>query len=53
MLKKELLEILCCPQCKGDLNYNSSNNSLTCTVCGKVYDVKEDIPILLPDHDGK
>ncbi|MBI2428805.1 MAG: Trm112 family protein [Ignavibacteriales bacterium] len=53
MLKKELIEILCCPQCKGDLRYDTKKNTLTCTVCWKVYEVKEDIPILLPDHNGK
>lgn len=53
MLKKELLDLLCCPRCKGDLTYDSAHNTLTCTSCGKVYEVKDDIPILLPDTDGK
>lgn len=53
MLNNELLEIICCPQCKGELQYDSAKNTLTCTLCGKVYDVKDDIPILLPDSNGK
>lgn len=53
MLKKELLEILCCPQCKGELKYEPEKNTLTCISCGKVYEIKDDIPILLPDNDGK
>jgi len=53
MLKKELLDILCCPQCSSDLSYDAAKNTLTCTSCGTVYDIKDDIPILLPKNDGK
>lgn len=49
MLKKELLDILCCPKCKGDLDYKSVESTLTCKKCGKVYQVKNDIPIMLVD----
>jgi uncharacterized protein len=51
MLKKELLDILCCPKCHGDLEYAPEKNTLTCTKCGKVYEVKDDIPIMLLDDD--
>jgi uncharacterized protein len=51
MLKKELLDILCCPKCHGDLDYDSDKNTLTCKKCGKVYEVKDDIPIMLVDDD--
>jgi hypothetical protein len=47
MLKKELLDILCCPVCKGDVDYKPERNSLTCEECGRVYQVKDDIPIML------
>ncbi len=53
MIKPEVLKILCCPACQCDLAYNERNNTLTCTKCGTVYDVKDDIPILLPKNDGK
>lgn len=49
MLKPELLEILCCPKCKGELDYKAEQNSLTCKQCGHVYRVKDDIPIMLVD----
>ncbi len=49
MIKKELLEILCCPKCKGDLDYKPERNTLTCKKCGQVYQVKDDIPIMLID----
>ncbi len=52
-MKKELLEILCCPKCKGELEYNEKQNSLTCTKCGKVYEVKDGIPIMLENADAK
>jgi len=51
MLSKELLDILCCPKCKGDLDYDAENNKLTCKKCGKVYEVKDDIPIMLVDDE--
>ena len=47
MLKKELLEILCCPKCKGELDYKHTENTLTCKGCGRMYEVKDDIPIML------
>ncbi|MGD0339239.1 MAG: Trm112 family protein [Bacteroidota bacterium] len=51
MLSQELLDILCCPKCKGDLLYDAAGNSLTCKKCAKVYAVKDDIPILLVDDE--
>jgi uncharacterized protein YbaR (Trm112 family) len=49
MLNRELLKILCCPKCKGDLAYEEQKQTLTCVKCGKVYPVKNDIPIMLVD----
>lgn len=49
MLRKELLDILCCPRCKGDLEYRPEQNTLTCKGCGQVYRVENDIPIMLVD----
>jgi uncharacterized protein YbaR (Trm112 family) len=53
MLNKELLDILCCPKCKGGLEYKPQENTLTCKQCGKVYQVKDDIPIMLVDDEEK
>jgi uncharacterized protein YbaR (Trm112 family) len=52
MLSKELLEILCCPKCHGDLLYDAQKSTLTCKKCAKVYQVKDDIPIMM-DDDGQ
>ena len=51
MLSKELLEVLCCPKCKGDLSYAPDKDTLTCTTCGSVYPVKNEIPIMLVEDD--
>ena len=53
MLNKELLEILACPLCKGDLEYDTTNEKLICNECRLKYAVKDDIPIMLPDEAEK
>jgi uncharacterized protein YbaR (Trm112 family) len=52
-MKQELLDILCCPKCKSELNYDEKTSTLTCVSCKAVYQVKDNIPILLPDNNGK
>ncbi len=49
MLSKELLEILACPVCKGDLVYEEDKGRLVCNSCKVYYEIKEGIPVLLPD----
>ncbi len=49
MLSKELLEILACPKCKGDLTYDEKRNVLICLTCKIYYPIEDDIPILLID----
>ena len=49
-LKKELLEILVCPQCKGDIYLNANANGLICDACRLIYEIKDDIPIMLVDE---
>lgn len=50
MISKELLDILVCPACKGDLQYEQSPERLICAACQLAYPVKEDIPIMLVDQ---
>ena len=50
MLDKKLLEILCCPKCKGDLVYDEENQKLICKLCYLIYPVKDDIPFMLIDE---
>jgi uncharacterized protein YbaR (Trm112 family) len=48
-ISKELLEILACPLCKGDLKWEENLSVLICEKCEVFYQVVDDIPILLPD----
>ena len=43
----ELLEILACPKCKGDLTLTAQEDGLACAPCALVYPIREDIPIML------
>lgn len=49
-LPAELLEILVCPRCKGDLEYRQEPESLVCHACRLVYAVEDGIPIMLIDE---
>lgn len=49
-LKKELLDILACPKCKGELKLLPAGDGLACAACAVVYPVKEDIPIMLVEQ---
>ena len=46
-LNQELLDILACPKCKGDLHLNEQQDGLVCGACRLVYPVRDDIPIML------
>jgi uncharacterized protein len=50
MLDQRLLEILVCPQCKGELEYRTEANELVCHACRLRYEVRDDIPIMLVDE---
>lgn len=49
-VSKELLDILCCPKCKGDIRLNDSKDGLVCESCRLVYPIKDDIPVMLIDE---
>lgn len=49
-LDEELLEILVCPKCKGELEYRESEDELICHECQLRYRVEDDIPIMLVDE---
>ena len=49
-ISKELLEILACPKCKGDIYLNSAGDGLICKTCSLVYPIKDDIPVMLIDE---
>jgi uncharacterized protein len=49
-ISKELLEILACPKCKGDIRLNEAGDGLICDKCRLIYEIKDDIPIMLIDE---
>ena len=49
-LSPQLLSILVCPKCKGELEYREAESSLVCHRCAVRYPVREDIPIMLVDE---
>ena len=49
-LAPELLEILVCPKCKGDLEYREAEAVLVCHACRLRYAVDDGIPIMLIDE---
>jgi len=53
MIDKKLLEILACPKCKGDLEYDEKNDRLICKKCKLAYPIKDGIPIMLIEEAEK
>lgn len=45
----ELLEILACPKCKGDLELATDKSGLICHACRLKYPIEEGMPIMLID----
>lgn len=50
MLDEQLLEILVCPQCKGDLEYRPDAQELVCHTCRLRYEIRDGIPVMLVDE---
>jgi len=60
LVDPRLMEILCCPECKGDLvlkdmrgqnkeiNGKKVDGTFTCKKCKEVYPIEDGIPIMLP-----
>ena len=49
-IDKELLDILVCPKCKGDLDIGANKESLNCKACSLKYPIRDDIPVMLIDE---
>ena len=47
---KELLDILACPQCKTKVELIKNGTALKCGQCKRVYQIKDDIPVMLLDE---
>ncbi len=49
-ISKELLEILACPKCKGEIRLNETGDGLICEKCRLLYEIRDGIPIMLIDE---
>jgi len=50
MISQELLEILACPKCKGPVHLTENHDGLVCKTCRLVYEIRDDIPVMLIDE---
>lgn len=46
----QLLAILVCPKCKGELEYRETESALVCHACKLRYAIRDGIPIMLIDE---
>jgi len=49
-IDKQLLDILACPKCKGELVLLEDKNALICNACKLRYRIEDDIPVMLIDE---
>lgn len=50
-LDKELLDILICPNCRGNVEYREDDQEIACVGrCRYRYPVRDDIPVMLIDE---
>lgn len=49
-LDERMLEVLACPQCRGDLEYRQDEQSLLCHACRLRYNIRDGIPVMLIDE---
>lgn len=49
-ISKDLLAILVCPVCKQPVRLLPDGSGLKCQACKRVYPVRDDIPVMLPEE---
>ncbi len=52
-LDPQLLEILVCPNDRGELDLLEDTQELVCRTCGYRYPIRDDIPVMLIDEAQK
>lgn len=53
-LDQELLDVLACPNCRGDVEYREDEGFIVCVgTCGYKYPVRDGIPVMLIDEAVK
>jgi len=53
MISPELLNILACPVCKGELLLADAEQKLLCQTCGLAFPIRDGIPVMLVDQAEK
>lgn len=46
-ISKELLDVLACPKCKGEVKLSAEQDGLQCAACHLLYPIRHDIPVML------
>jgi len=49
-ISQDLLAMLVCPICKEHVQLLDDQSGLKCPVCRRVYPVRDDIPVMLPEE---
>ena len=49
-VSQDLLDMLVCPVCKERVTALADHTGLKCPVCRRVYPVRDDIPVMLPEE---
>jgi uncharacterized protein len=49
-IPQDLLEMLVCPLCKVPVKLLDDQSGLMCSACRRVYPVRDDIPVMLPEE---
>ena len=49
-ISKTLLDILACPKCKQAVRLDEEQSGLICDHCRLLYEIRDDIPIMLIDE---
>jgi hypothetical protein len=49
-ISRDLLDILACPKCKGDLKLTEKEDGLICDRCKLLYPIRDGIPVMLIDE---
>jgi hypothetical protein len=52
-LDSKLLEILACPNCRGEVDYKEAEQVIECRECHYRYPVRDDIPVMLIEEAEK
>ena len=49
-VSRELIDLLICPACHGEVEYKERRELIICTACGRRYPVRDGIPVMLVDE---